>query len=786
MTKRITISLLLALFILGARSENKPVSVETRQGITRLTFFSPTILRIEHQATQADQGQKSLVVTMQPQDIDVKVRKASGQTTASSSALKAIIDHKTGIVTVQAGGRTMLREKSCRLQPRPTITYTLDGDEPIYGLGAMQDGKLNRRGTERRLMEQSNQEDFQYVIQSLKGWGIYWDTYARADFIDNAEGMTFSPEVGNRIDYYFMLGGSADGVNRQMRQLSGQVPMFPLWTFGYWQCRERYKSTKELLEVVNWHRANQVPLDGIIQDWQYWGSNYTWNAMDFLNEEFVDGDRMIQRVHELNAHLMISIWASFGPMTKPYKELDEKGLLYDIETWPQSGLPMWPPRRDYMSGVRVYDAYSQEARDIYWKYLTRLHKSGVDAWWMDSTDPDQFDVSEEQYDRPVGQSPSLGIGPQGTYRSLRNAFPLATVSGVYDKQRSTGDNKRVFIMTRSAFAGQQRYGSGLWSGDITSSWDVLRKQVPLCLNYTMTGCPNINTDIGGFFCGRYGGQQSTSNNNYRELYVRWMQFGMFCPVFRSHGADAPREIYQFGHRGEPVFDAIEAAIRLRYRLLPYLYSTAWQVTSGGDSYMRALVYDFPNDRRTWDMGSEFMFGQSILALPILHPQYTDEGTRSKADVDFTQPKSVSRYLPKGATWYDFWTEQPFRGGQDIEIATRLDRAPMMVRSGSILPLAPVMQYAEEKKWDDLEVIVYPGQDGTFTLYEDEGDSYRYEKGERSTITFSWNERSKQLTIGARKGGYRDMLLRRTFRLRLAGSAATKDITYTGTEQHIKL
>lgn len=771
-------------------SKKSSITVETPQGVTRLTFMTNRIVRVEHGRELGTESRRSMVVTLQPQeDLNVNVKETTARTVVSSDMLSATIDGKTGLVSFASRKGSLVKEKSFDVAPRPSVTYTLDKDEPIYGLGTLQDGKLNRRGTERKLMEQSNLEDFQYVVQSVKGYGIYWDTEARADFIDNAEGMTFRPEVGNELTYYVMFGGSADGVNRQMRRLSGEVPMFPLWTFGYWQCRERYKSSRELLEVVDWHRQNGVPLDGIIQDWQYWGSNYTWNAMDFLNEEFADGERMVRRVHEQNAHLMISIWQSFGPMTQQYRELDSQGLLMDFETWPQSGLPMWPPRRDYMSGVRVYDPFSTDARDIYWKHLRRLYDYDVDAWWMDSTDPDQFGITGAQLDHPVGQSPTKGSAPLGTYRSLRNAFPLACVSGVYDHQRAVSQEKRVFIMTRSAFAGQQRYGSGLWSGDVTSSWDMLRKQVPLGLNYTMTGCPNFNTDIGGFFCGRYntqGGGSAPRNPNYQELYVRWLQYGLLCPVFRSHGADAPREIYQFGRRGEPVFDAIEASIRLRYRLLPYIYSTAWQVTANGDSYLRALVYDFPADRRTWGMGDEFMFGRSILALPVLQPLYTTEDTRPSGTVDFSQPKAITRYLPKGATWYDFWTEKPYRGGQDITLPTRFDRAPMMVRSGSILPLAPVTMYAAEKPWNDLEIIVYPGEDGTFTLYEDEGDSYRYEQGLRATIPFRWNDRTRQLTIGQREGQFPGMLQHRTFRVRLAGSQQSKSVTYNGSATSIHL
>ena len=777
---------MVAMLVAG-RAEAKPIEIKTNGGETRVTFMSPSIVRVEHGTSLAKEAQKSLVVTMRPQaDVKVSVKDKPQEVTATSSALQVIINKTNGQVRFLSKGANLLREKATSLQPRLAQTYTLDKEEPIYGLATLQDGRLNRRGTDRRKMEQSNLEDYQYVIQSIKGWGIYWDNYSRADFTDNEEGMTFSPETGDRIDYYFMYGGSADGVNRLMRQLSGDVPMFPLWTFGYWQCRERYKSSRELLNVVDWHRQHNVPLDGIIQDWQYWGSNYLWNAMDFLNEEFADGERMVKRVHEQNAHLMISIWASFGPQTLQYKELDKQGLLFDFSTWPQSGSSIWPPKMQYPSGVLVYDAYSRQARDIYWKYLQRFHQYGVDAWWMDSTDPDYFDPKDEDYNRPVGASPSMGIGAQGTWRSMRNAFPLATVSGVYENQRRIDQEKRVFIMTRSAFAGQQRYGSGLWSGDVTSSWETLRRQIPLCLNYTMTGCPNVNTDIGGFFCGRYGGNRATLNPNYQELYVRWMQFGLFCPVFRSHGADAPREIFQFGKKGDATFDAIEACIRLRYRLLPYIYSTAWAVTHEGESYMRALMYDFPKDKRTWDLTDEFLFGRSILALPITRPQFTDEGTDPSREADFSRPASATKYLPQGSDWYDFYTEQRHPGGQDVTLQTPFHQAPMMVRSGSILPLAPVMQYAGEHAWDNIDIVVYPGRDATFTLYEDEGDSYRYEQGAYSTIAFQWNDKKQELTIARRQGQFPGMLAQRTFRVRLAGTQQVKTVTYNGTAMKVKM
>ena len=756
----------------------------------KVEFVTPSIIHVIKGTPT-----RSLVVTTKPESVKLT---RQGHTT-SSDVLTVRQDPKTGALTfLTAKGQVLLREKDCDVA-KVRQTFRLDKDEAIYGLGTIQNGKMNRRGEHKR-MEQSNLEDFQNVLQSIKGWGLYWENYSPTQFDDDANGMSFTSEAGKGIDYYFMYGGSADGVIAQMRYLTGDVPMFPLWTYGYWQSKERYKTAAETESIVDQYRALQVPLDGIIQDWQYWGSNYLWNAMDFLSEDFATGPQLINNVHAKHAHFMISIWASFGPQTQQFRELNEKGLLMPFATWPQSGLShIWPPRMDYPSGVKVYDAFSPEARDIYWKYLKTLFDYGTDAWWMDSTDPDFFDPRESDYEHPV-------YG--GTWRSQRNAFPLETVRGIYQSQRKDYPNssKRVFIMTRSSYAGQQHYGSNMWSGDVNSSWDMLRKQVPAGLSFSLTGNPNFNTDIGGFFCNAYntmGPASAPRNPQFQELYVRWMQYGLFCPVFRSHGADAPREIWQFGKKGEPVYDAIEQMIRLRYRLIPYLYSTAWQVTSNNDSYLRPLFCDFVRDKRVWNMTDEFMFGRSILAAPILDPQYTEEkiirtdamtgwdreevksdGVKSEK-LDWTATKTAMKYLPKGAIWYDFWTGQRYQGGQNVTLETRFDRVPMFVRAGSILPLGPEMQYVGEQSWDNLELRLYPGADGQFTLYEDEGDNYNYEQGAYATIAFTWNDRARTLTIGARHGNYPGMILNRKFTVTLP-DGSSRQVDYDGHDMTIKL
>ena len=759
------------------------------QGV-KIEFFTPSVVHVVKYPGQPVTPESKVIIA-KPQEVKL-TRKGS---TTSSSELTVKLDEKTGcIIFLDAKGKVLLREKSHTFTPL-NQTFTLDKGEAIYGLGTIQNGKMNRRGEHKR-MEQSNLEDFQNVIQSIKGWGLYWDNYAPTQFDDDARGMSLTSEAGDVIDYYFMYGGSADGVIAQMRFLSGDVPMFPLWTYGFWQSKERYKTAAETESIVDKYRELQVPLDGIIQDWQYWGSNYLWNAMDFLSEDFANGKQLIKNVHQKHAHFMISIWASFGPMTQQFRELDAKGLLLPIETWPQSGIShVWPPIMEYPSGVKVYDAFSPEARAIYWKYLKKLYDYGTDAWWMDSTDPDFFNPKESDYQHPV---------TGGTWRSLRNAFPLETVRGIYQAQRKDDRGKRIFIMTRSSFAGQQHYGSNMWSGDVASSWEMLRNQIPAGLSFTLTGNPNFNTDIGGFFCGSYntkGSGSAPKNPQFQELYVRWMQYGLFCPVFRSHGADAPREIWQFGEPGTPVYQSIKNLIDFRYRLIPYLYSTASQVTNNNFSYMRPLFSDFAADKKVWDMTDEFMFGRSILACPIVEAQYTQEKIvkedamtgwdrkevtgESAAQADWSETKTATKYLPKGANWYDFWTGKLYKGGQNVVLTTRFDQVPMFVRAGSIVPLGPVMQYVGEKPWDNLEIRIYPGADAEFSLYEDEGDGYNYEQGYYSNIIFTWTDRTRTLHISARQGGFKGMLYERKFALVLP-DGTTRTIDYNGNQIELKL
>ena len=760
-----------------------------------ITFYTPRTVHVVKAVGEAPE-QQSQVVIATPEKVKVS-KQVSGETTTYRTSVLTVKVEQGRVAFYDAQGRLLTAEGGSTFTPitegpdkgayRVGQAFGIEADEAIYGIGLVQNGKLSQRGENRR-MEQSNLEDYAHIYQSIKGYGIYWENYSPTRLVIPEEGasgeLVLESEVGTAVDYYFTYGGDADGVIAELRHLTGHVPMAPLWTYGFHQCRERYKSTGELLEVVRRYRKLGVPFDGIIQDWQYWGSNYTWNAMEFINEEFSNAQQMIDEVHEKNAHISISVWSSFGQHTKQFAELKEKGLMLDFKTWPPSGLPFWPPRMDYPSGVRCYDVYSPEARDIYWKYLSHLHGMGIDAWWMDSTDPDHTDYKDSDLD---------GMTSMGSFRSVRNIFPLMAVGGVYDHQRAVDSTKRVFILTRSYFAGQQRYGAHTWSGDIGSSWDNLRRQVPICLNHTLTANPNVNTDIGGFFAGSYntkGHQSATRNPQFQELYVRWMQFGAFAPMMRSHGTDVYREVYHYGKPGEPVYEALVDAIRLRYRLMPYTYSLAWQVSKHDDSFMRALFMDFRDDKLTWNNNTEFMYGHSLLICPVLHPLYTKEQVEWNSDrdyptVDWTAEMQYDVYLPAGAQWYDYYTHDRYEGGQTITASAPLAYAPIYVKAGSIVPFGPEVQYAQEKPWDELDIAVFPGADAEFTLYEDEGDGYGYEQGICSTITLKWNDKARTLTIGKSQGSFPGMLATRKFNVKVVGGAE-KVVAYNGKQQIISV
>ncbi|GAB6012558.1 glycoside hydrolase family 31 protein [Viscerimonas tarda] len=762
-------SLLLAstqLFALSYQKTNGGIKAPVQSMDVEVQFYSPSIVRVYKTPEGKPDDKKSLVVNKTPEAVPVTFSENGDFITLKSAEISLTLNLKTGAVQFyNAAGESLLLDKDYGTQffaNEVRGAFLLDKDEPVYGLGQILDNKMSRRNSKHHLQNENTFTVSPYFM-SIKGYGLYWDNYSISDFVDNPQELSFS-SIGRCADYYFVYGKNADGVIAGMRDLTGKAPMLPLWAYGYFQSKERYTTQDESLDVLKKYRELKIPIDVMIQDWRYWPeynrSDSAWNSQSFDPQRFPDPVKWADEIHKNHAKLLIVTWPGFGGKTEQRKELDSKNMIINFLTY--------PPQSD----ARPYDVYNPEALDIFWKYLNKgvFSYIGNDGWWLDSTEPDHIERKESDYDLPTHL---------GSYRSVKNAYSTMHNKGIATHQKELTKDKRVVILTRSGFVGQQRYGSNTWSGDVQSTWDMLEKQIPAALNYTLMGIPNWNSDIGGFFAGRWKSGGGAKNPEFQELYLRWLQFGAFCPMMRSHGTDIPREIWNFGQRGEWCFDGIEKYINLRYRLLPYIYSTSWDVSQNNGSFMRALIMDFPADKNTFDLGSQYLFGRSILVAPVTQP------STSKWDV----------YLPQGAKWIDFWTGETFKGGQAVKKDIPLDIIPLFVKAGSILPWGPDVQYTTEKKWDDLEMRIYPGADGEFVLYEDENDNYNYEKGVYSTIKFRWDDAKRSLTIENREGAFPGMLKSRKFNFVLVGSQkgtgdaptkkADKKVSYNGKELAIK-
>jgi alpha-D-xyloside xylohydrolase len=520
---------------------------------------------------------------------------------------------------------------------------------------------------------------------------------------------TFRSPNAKLLDYVVFYGPAADSVIASYRNLSGNVPMLPRWAYGFWQCRERYTSGAQLVETVKEFRKRKIPLDVIVQDWQYWGKN-GWGVPQFDTTNYSNPSGFIRELHDLNAHFNISIWSNPDRNSAIGKEYVSKNL--------------------YMPDSKWLDYFNPLTRESYWNTLNKnLFAYGVDSWWMDATEPEN--------DALHGQKTYLGPGD-----FYRLTYPLFVSRAVYEGQRETTSDKRVCILTRSAFAGQQRYATINWSGDIGGNWDTYKRQIVAGLDYTITGMPYWTTDIGGFF--RPGHSQYT-DGKYQELLTRWYQWGAFNPIFRIHGYQSETEPWKYGQQVE---DNMRKMLNLRYRLLPYIYSEAWQITKNGSTLMRPLVMDFNDDTVAMNQRFEYMFGNAFLVTPITEPDVNEWKV----------------YLPKSATWYNFWTGERFDGGYTTNTPAPMDIIPLFVKSGSIIPMGKFIQFAGQKPEDTLEIRIYQGANGRFELYEDEGDNYNYEKGKFTIVPLSWDNGKSTLTIGAREGAYPGMLDERTFNI----------------------
>ena len=903
------------------------IQLETKRLNLKVRFYDDNIVRVVKWLPGGTSEKLSLsVIRDSLPGLDISIKEKARYIIVSNSKIIVRIAKNNGrIEFFDSNNEIILNE-----QDKPSFTeaefnedksynveqkFKLTPDEGIYGLGQHQEGYMNYRGRTVNLV-QTNTDAVNPFIISTRKYGILWDNYSRTVFTDGKETSIWS-EMGDNIDYYFIYGSTMDDVIAGYRELTGQAPMYGRWAYGYWQSKEHYKDRNELLGIAEEYRRRGIPVDNIIQDWNYWDGNENWSQMFFDPVRYPAPKDMIRRIHDLNFHIMISIWPGLGPNTLIYKDMEQRGYLFKATGW---------------AGFRYFDAFIPEANDLYWEYMKKgLYSTGIDAWWIDSTEPDIVNATTKEAEEY--EMKKVGRNHLGSWARYLNAYSLVMMDKLYENLRKESDQKRVYMLTRSAFAGQQRSAATTWSGDIGASWDIYRKQITAGINFCMSGIPYWTFDIGAFVLGAYGGVFSNGGKDpaYQELYARMFQFGAFCPIFRAHGSETPREIWEFGEFTDEMikFD------NLRYRLLPYIYSIAWQVTNSGYTIMRGLPMDFCEDIEARSVDDQYMFGPSIMVCPVteymIHrppensilvsseyfrtkdgrqgllaryykdpeyknlsfeevvpnidylwytgrpdyvtdscysirwegklippqtgkyqfhvkcydakrifidsrelpyiytsvEQYTDyielEAGREYDFVMETENRSTGAakiklywktpelfkkeetiekrektrevYLPAHGKWTDFWTGRTYTGGKTITADAPIDKIPLLVRAGSIIPMGPFIQYSTENPADTIEIRIYPGTDAVFSLYEDENDNYNYEKDYYTTINFQWDNAKKQLTVGKRQGSFPGMLEKRLFNLVLVkenhgtGIDITlkpdRVITYNGSRQVIQ-
>lgn len=614
------------------------------------------------------------------------------------------------------------------------------GEEALYGFGSHEEGEGNLRGRSRQLYQHNTKACVPCFVSS-KGYGFLFDCRSLMTFQDDGVGSYVWMEAVDELDYYFLAGPDYPAVVHHYRALTGAAPMLPKWAFGYGQSKERYTCAAELIRVVEEYRRRKIPLSFVIQDWQSWPEGQ-WGQKSLDPDRYPDPAGMMARLHELGAALMISIWPNMSGMGENQRELLEQGGM--------------------LGNRSTYDAFSHKARDLYWKQAREgLFRYGIDGWWCDCTEPFEADWSGPCRPEPHER---IRINSQAakTYLDAGEwmAYSLCHSRGIYEGQRAETGEKRVVNLTRSSYAGQHRYATITWSGDVRANWETLARQIPEGLNFSASGEPYWNLDIGGFFAApskrewyRAGAYPDGCEDlGYRELYTRWLQYATFLPMMRSHGTDTPREIWNFGEEGSPFYDAIARFIRLRMVLLPYLYSLAAQVSLRDGTFLTPLGLAFPDDPATFAVKDQFLLGPSLLVCPVVRPMYYDVGSRPLAQTE----KTRQVYLPAGCGWYDFWTGIFYQGGSRISAEAPLDRIPVFVRAGSILPMGPAVEYPAQDPHPELTLQIYPGRDAAFSLYDDEGDSYRYEEGQYTLTDLRWCEADRTLNIGRRQGSYPGM------------------------------
>jgi len=699
----------------------------------KIEVYTPRVIRVLLCPGTAAPKHESLAVIAKPLTHGWHLQESAKTVIISTLALAVHVDKASGAVSfADAAGGVVAAEMAVHgrdFQPWafkgvPTYhvrqAFELHTGEAIYGLGQHQHDVMNYRGTS-VILKQRNRHVAIPVMVSNRGYGVFWDNPA-ITAVDvgqtTADVLSWNSQAGSCIDYYFMYGPEIDDVIAGYRTITGAAPMPGKWVWGFWQSKNRYKTQAQILGVAGTYRSMRIPIDGVVQDWVYWYP-HKWGSNKFDSTRYPDPRDMIAALHREKVHFMISVWANFQPGSANYHILKKAGVLYPLIG---RGTQMWNPQSSY------YDAFNPLGRKLYWDLLNKqLFALGVDAWWLDASEPSIGGREFSQF------KTYLGYG-----EFVHNAYPLMHTTGVYEGQRSVSDTKRVAILTRSAWAGQQPNSAFTWSGDIRGTWEVLRAEIAAGIHFCLSGIPFWTTDTGGYW------SQSPAAPAYAELFTRWFQFSAFCPMFRVHGVNYPKEMWRFGPQFMSILEKFD---RLRYRLMPYIYSCAWRITHEHYTLMRGLVMDFRTDANVANIGDQFMFGPAILVSPVL------------------KPSAVSRsvYLPAGTKWWDFWTGELMDGGQNIHAAAEIDSLPLSVRAGSIIPMGPVVQTAMDAA-DPMELRIYRGADAQFSLYEDQGDTYNYEKGAYATIEITWDDRASHLSIAARQGTFVGMLQHRTFNI----------------------
>lgn len=800
------------------------LSLETSQGILQLIAYTSSIVRVRYSLASTPATQESLMIVAQPlpevtcavqetahtlifttDALAIEIQKETaafvyrdrqgqlltrepeqgGKTLTPTPVYRSLFDETTVRAEVQSadGARVKvqgIRQVVDRQAYQSKLEFVWSEGEALYGLGSHEEGYMNLRGTAQDLY-QENLKAVVPMLVSTRGYGILLDSYSLMTFHDDEQGSFLWSEIQDELDFYFLYGPEFDQIVHGFRFLTGRVAMLPQWVFGYLQSKERYQSQAELLAVVKEYRQRQIPLDGIVLDWQSWPEDL-WGQKSFDPERFPQPEAMTEELHYLQARLMVSIWPAMHNHGPNHREMLAQGLM--------------------LGDQATYNAFDEQARALYWKHANEgLFSKGIDAWWCDCTEPFEADWKGETKPEPAER---LNINTAEAKKYLDpqyiNAYSLQHSRGIYEGQRQTTGSKRVVNLTRSAYAGQQRYGTITWSGDIAATWETLRKQIAAGLNFCVTGLPYWTADIGAFFVVKkdlwfWNGdfQQGCKDLGYREFYVRFFQYGAFLPLFRSHGTDTPREVWRFGEPGSRFYETLVTFIRLRYQLLPYLYSLAARVTREDYTMLRALAFDFRQDAHVYNITDQYLFGPAFLVSPVTEPMYYLPGSQPLPS--HAQTRQV--YLPAGCDWYDFWTGKRFTGAQTVEAAAPLEILPLFVRAGSIVPFGPDAQSTTEARENTSLVLrIYQGQDASFTLYEDEGDTYNYENGAFATIDLHWDDARQLLSIGKRQGAYAGMPAQRTFFLLLVSErqgsglnsswTGTREITYDGNPLTIEM